>query len=101
MLTSLRVSNRIISPYNPNYNYGANDLFLPISYQELVEGICNLCGCITHDGVYLGSNGLYIYSPWNATAYAGTIESVNIRVGDRLRAGDTLMTLADVGYTPA
>ena len=55
----------------------------------------------TSNGVYLGSNGLYIYSPWNATAYAGTIESVNIRVGDRLRAGDTLMTLADVGYTPA
>lgn len=58
-LTSLRVSNRIISPYNPNYNYGANDLFLPISYQELVEGICNLCGCITHDGVYLGSKAIF------------------------------------------
>ena len=58
-LTNLRVSNRIISPYNPNYNYGANDLFLPISYQELVEGICNLCGCITHDGVYLGSKAIF------------------------------------------
>ena len=58
-LTTLRVSNRVVSPYNPNYNYGANDLFLPISYQELVEGICNLCGCITHDGVYLGSKAIF------------------------------------------
>ena len=55
----------------------------------------------TVNDVYLGSNGLYIYSPWNATAYTGTVKSVNVSVGDRLRAGDTLMTLGDVGYSPA
>ena len=55
----------------------------------------------TENGVYLGSNGLYIYSPWNVTAYAGTVGSISIRVGDRLRAGDALMVLEDVGYDPA
>ena len=54
----------------------------------------------TTNDVYLGSNGLYIYSPWNATAYTGTVESIHIRVGDSLRAGEALMSLENVGYTP-
>jgi hypothetical protein len=56
---SLKIGNRIISPYNPSYNYGANDLFQPISYLKVIEGICNLFGCITHDGVYLGSKAIF------------------------------------------
>ena len=56
---SLKIGNRIISPYNPSYNYGANDLFQPISYLDVIEGICNLFGCITHDGVYLGSKAIF------------------------------------------
>jgi hypothetical protein len=56
---SLKIGNRIISPYNPSYNYGANDLFQPISYLNVIEGICNLFGCITHDGVYLGSKAIF------------------------------------------
>ena len=47
----------------------------------------------------LGSGALYIYSPWNATAYAGTVKSVNVNVGDTLSAGRTMMVLRDVGYS--
>ena len=53
------------------------------------------------DGTELGSGELYIYSPWNATAYAGTISAVKVSEGKTVKAGDTLMTLTDVGYTAA
>lgn len=51
------------------------------------------------DGTVIGSGLLYIYSPWNATAYTGTIKSVKVSVGDKLTAGKTLMVLSNVGYS--
>ena len=51
------------------------------------------------DGTLIGSGQLYIYSPWNATAYAGTVDSIKVSVGDKLSAGKTLMVLSDVGYS--
>ena len=53
------------------------------------------------NGEVFGSGELYIYSPWNATAYAGTVGSVKVKVGDKLTAGKVLMTLNDVGYSAA
>ena len=53
------------------------------------------------DGTSIGSGELYIYSPWNATAYAGTVDSIKVSVGDKLSAGKTLMVLSDVGYSAA
>ena len=53
------------------------------------------------EGISLGSGQLYIYSPWNATAYAGTVDSINVKAGDKLSAGKTLMVLKDVGYSAA
>ena len=53
------------------------------------------------DGTAIGTGELYIYSPWNATAYAGTVDSVKVSVGDTLSAGKTLMVLSDVGYSAA
>ena len=51
------------------------------------------------DGTAIGSGELYIYSPWNATAYTGTVDSIKVSVGDKLSAGKTLMVLSDVGYS--
>ena len=51
------------------------------------------------DGTAVGSGELYIYSPWNATAYAGTVDSIKVSVGDKLSAGKTVMVLSDVGYS--
>ena len=51
------------------------------------------------DGSVIGSGELYIYSPWNATAYAGTIDNIMVSVGNKLSAGKTLMVLTDVGYS--
>ena len=53
------------------------------------------------DGTSIGSGELYIYSPWNAAAYAGTVDSIKVSVGDKLSAGKTLMVLSDVGYSAA
>ena len=51
------------------------------------------------DGTLIGSGNLYIYSPWNATAYAGTVDSIKVKEGDKLGAGKALMVLRDVGYS--
>ena len=51
------------------------------------------------DGSSIGSGELYIYSPWNATAYTGTVDSVKVSVGDKLSAGKTIMVLSNVGYS--
>jgi len=53
------------------------------------------------DGTAIGTGELYIYSPWNATAYAGTVADIRVKVGDRLGAGKTLMVLEDVGHSAA
>lgn len=53
----------------------------------------------SEDGTTIGSGELYIYSPWNATAYAGMVDSIKVSVGDKLSAGKTLMVLSDVGYS--
>lgn len=53
------------------------------------------------EGAAIGSGELYIYSPWNATAYAGTVDEVKISQGDETDAGDTLMVLTDVGDSAA
>lgn len=53
------------------------------------------------DGTAVGSGQLYIYSPWNATAYTGTVDSVEVSVEDQLDVADTLLVLSDVGYSAA
>ena len=47
----------------------------------------------TEEGRRLGSGQLYVHSPWNATAYDGTIEKVNVKVGETVKAGKKLFQL--------
>ena len=54
---------------------------------------------MAEDGTEIGSGDLYIFSPWNATAYAGTIDSIKVSKGDSVDAGDILIKLKDTGYT--
>lgn len=56
---------------------------------------------ISDDETVLGSGQLYIYSPWNATAYAGIVEDVEVSEGDHVDVGETLFELEDVGFTAA
>lgn len=48
-------------------------------------------------GDNIGSGELYVYSAWNASAYTGTIKSVDISVGDEVDAGSTVITLTNSG----
>ena len=47
----------------------------------------------TENGKELGRGELYIHSPWNATAYYGTIKKVNCKPGDKVSAGKSLFQL--------
>lgn len=53
------------------------------------------------DGNKLGSSTLFIHSPWNATAYSGTVSAVNAKEGDRLAAGKRLFQLENNGHSSA
>ena len=48
-------------------------------------------------GTVLGAGELYILSPWNVTAYSGTVSEVSVKVGDTLRSGQTIFRLSDLG----
>lgn len=49
------------------------------------------------EGESLGSGALYILSPWNVTAYAGTVSQVYAAEGASVYAGQTLLRLEDLG----
>lgn len=53
------------------------------------------------DGTAIGSGELYIYSPWNATAYTGTVDSLKVSQGDAVTVGQTLMKITDMGESAA
>lgn len=53
------------------------------------------------EGEQLGTGVLYIYSPWNVTAYAGTVSAVHVKQEQQLSVGQKLLTLSDVGYSAA
>ncbi len=50
-------------------------------------------------GDTLGGGSLVIFSPWKATAYAGVVEEIDVKEGETVKAGESLMTLSDTGNT--
>lgn len=55
----------------------------------------------TIDGEYLGYSKLYIYNPWKATAYYGTVSAVNVAENQSVSSGTTLFTLSDTDHSTA
>ena len=51
----------------------------------------------TEDGQQLGTGALYIYSPWNAAAYSGTVSDILVEEGASVYVGQTLLKLEDPG----
>ena len=51
----------------------------------------------TKDGQDLGTGALYIYSPWNTTAYSGTVSDILVEEGASVYVGQTLLKLEDPG----
>ena len=85
-------SGKVVSSLAGDVTITLEDNGYPVGDQVKITGA---------DGTDLGGAELYIYSPWNATAYAGTVSSVKVAEGKTVKAGATLMTLSDVGYTAA
>ena len=52
----------------------------------------------TEDGDRIGSGTLYIHSPWNVVAYAGTVSRVRISEGAKVSAGQQLFELKNTGH---
>lgn len=53
----------------------------------------------TTDGDYLGYGSLYIHNPWNATAYYGTVSTVEVEENDTVSAGEVLLTLENTSHS--
>lgn len=51
----------------------------------------------TESGEELGTGELYIFSPWSATAYSGTISDVLVAENDTVAIGRVLFSLEDTG----
>lgn len=51
----------------------------------------------TEDGQSIGTGALYIYSPWNATAYSGTVSDIAVEEGASVYVGQTLLKLEAPG----
>ena len=60
-----QVNPRVISPYNSKYNYGENDIFSPISFNEFLEGFCNLFGLVAHDCCDADGNSVLVFSKFD------------------------------------
>ena len=74
---------------------------MTVTVEDDGYGVGDAVAVTAEDGTAVGSGELYIYSPWNATAYAGTVSSIKVELGDTLSAGKTLLVLEDVGYSAA
>lgn len=49
------------------------------------------------NGRVLGTGELYVSSPWNVTAYSGSVSSIRVGEGDTVSVGQTLFSLTDTG----
>ena len=84
------VSGEVETNLSGNMTVTVTDKDYPIGEAVQVSG---------KDGAVIGSGALYVYSPWNATAYAGTVSGVKVKTGDTVSEGKTLLKLTDTGYT--
>lgn len=53
----------------------------------------------TKEGASLGTGSLYITSPWNASAYSGTVSQVDVAAEASVYSGQTLLRLTDTGHS--
>lgn len=58
-----------------------------------------LTATILQDGQELGSGEIQIHSPWKALATSGTVKKVQVKAGEKLPTGKTMVELEDTGHT--
>lgn len=58
-----------------------------------------LTATVLQDGQELGSGEINIHSPWKALATSGTVKKVQVKEGEKLPTGKTMVELEDTGHT--
>ena len=58
-----------------------------------------LTATILQEGQELGSGEIGIHSPWKALATSGTVKKVQVKEGEKLPTGKTMVELEDTGHT--
>ena len=58
-----------------------------------------LTATILQEDQELGSGEIGIHSPWKALATSGTVKKVQVKEGDKLPTGKTMVELEDTGHT--
>ena len=58
-----------------------------------------LTAAVLLDGQELGSGEIDIHSPWKALATSGTVKKVQVKEGEKLPTGKTMVELEDTGHT--
>ena len=58
-----------------------------------------LTAAVLLDGQELGSGEIQIHSPWKALATSGTVKKVEVKEGEKLPTGKTMVELEDTGHT--
>ena len=58
-----------------------------------------LTAAVLLDGQELGSGEIQIHSPWKALATSGTVKKVQVKEGEKLPTGKTMVELEDTGHT--
>ena len=58
-----------------------------------------LTAAVLQDGQELGSGEIQIHSPWKALATSGTMKKVQVKEGEKLPTGKTMVELEDTGHT--
>ena len=58
-----------------------------------------LTATILQEDQELGSGEIDIHSPWKALATSGTVKKVQVKEGDKLPTGKTMVELEDTGHT--
>ena len=58
-----------------------------------------LTATILQEDQELGSGEIDIHSPWKALATSGTVKKVQVKQGDKLPTGKTMVELEDTGHT--
>ena len=93
------VNNRVLSPYNDNYGFGAEDLFSPMSYEDFLTAFCNLYGVIARDTIHADNGVGYPTLAFTRFDYNGTYRLMAVSSLDDTSETGTSITARVLSFT--
>lgn len=93
------VNNRILSPYNNGYGFGAEDLFSPMSYEDFLTAFCNLYGVIARDTIHADNGVGYPTLAFTRFNYSGTHKLMAVSSLDDTSETGTSISTRTLSFT--